>query len=171
MFSRRVPGQAGICSVCFFKRMFMFGKIHGRFNLGTRRMRFAALAGICAAGLAIGTFAGTLLAQLSGGNPTSQTETPETPCCLQTQGCGSACVNYSQGDSVDVVNFILNNNPWTTCSLEQVPVGTSVVQCLATTATRCGTIYTWDDPGCVGGWLDNPQPLSEPNCGRAPACR
>ncbi len=125
---------------------------------------------LCAAGIVAGVAGGVALAQLANPNPEPLTESTKIPCCLSTQGCGSGCVNYSGGDSVDVTNEIMNNVPWTTCSLEQVPAGTTADPCLSEPATRCGTIYTWDDPNCMGGWLDNPQPLSEPNCGRAPAC-
>ncbi len=143
----------------------MFGKMYDRFNWGSRRVRLAAIAGICAAGLAIGIGGGTLMAQLTGGNPVPGVENTggggnSSICCGVSGGCGLGCANSpSLGTSSEVVPA-----PWHSCisSSQNYDAGKQCTQ--NGPMMTCGTIEVFAGSGCSGDLLYKTD-LQEPSCG------
>lgn len=122
----------------------MFSKIlkgfHGR---GGKRMIVAAA--VCAVGLGIGFGGGSLLAQLTGPNPTSNVEAEQ--CCEPIDGCPFSCYNFGIAGSIETTNM----QYYCGCSVNSV----STQPCSSTTKeVICGLTQQFIGPDCKGGPIE-----------------
>jgi|GEM_PF-5778054 len=122
----------------------MFGTIHNRFNWRRGGTKMIVAAVICAAGLTVGAGDGTLLAQLSGGNPQSNTEMLPYECCGSVAGCSYSC------------RWSVTLKTWVTLtalpSLACAPAGSFLDQCAMGPGTvACGTWIAYYDSDCSLG--------------------
>lgn len=97
----------------------MFSKMHSRCNWRSGKGGIVLAAVVCAAGLAIGAGGGTLLAQLSSGNPTPGTEaTIYNPCanlvpCSDPSAPLGLCFPAPSSLTVEVPDGTFNPNGYT----------------------------------------------------------